>query len=281
MEEGEKRKIRAAFRHYVNPEIADLIASVPSRLRLGGERRPISVLFSDIRGFTSIAERLPPETLGEMLGQYLEAMTEVVFAHGGLLDKYIGDAVMAFWGSPVPADDHAARCCRAALDMMAALDGLNQRWADAGLPRLGIRIGISSGDAIVGNFGSSRRFSYTAVGDTVNLGSRLERLNEEFGTDVLISDDTHAAIGDEFVCREVGRTAVKGQNPGDHRLRAGRPALRYTRGCLGIPLTGRTQVTTRGTAPAAAASSDRRRSCGRRSPAPRPRQPRFLDASAA
>jgi len=210
-EEGEKRKIRSAFRQYVNPEIADLIASVPSHLRLGGERRPISVLFSDIRGFSTIAEGLPPETLGEMLGEYLEAMTDVVFAHGGLLDKYIGDAVMAFWGSPVPVDDHAARCCRAALDMMAALERLNRRWAEAGLPRLGVRIGISSGDAIVGNFGSSRRFSYTAVGDTVNLGSRLERLNEEYGTDVLISHDTHAEIGDEFVCREVGRTAVKGR----------------------------------------------------------------------
>ena len=211
VEEGEKRKIRAAFQHYVNPEVADLLARDPSRLRLGGERRPISVLFSDIRGFTGIAERLPPETLGEMLNQYLGAMTDVVFAHGGLLDKYIGDAVMAFWGSPVPAGDHAARCCKAALDMLEALERLNRQWDDAGLPRLGIRIGVGSGDAIVGNFGSSLRFSYPAVGDTVNLAARLERLNEEFGTDVLISADTRDAIGDEFVCREVGRTTVRGR----------------------------------------------------------------------
>jgi adenylate cyclase len=214
VEEAEKRRVRAAFRHYVNPEIADLLAREPARLRLGGERRLISVLFSDIRGFTGIAEHLPPETLGEMLSQYLEAMTDVVFAHGGLLDKYIGDAVMAFWGAPVPADDHAARCCRAALDMLTALEQLNRRWSEAGLPRLGIRIGISSGNAIVGNFGSSLRFSYTAVGDTVNLASRLERLNKEFGTVVLISDDTRAAIGDEFVCREVGHTTVRGRTRG-------------------------------------------------------------------
>src|SRR5262245_44369923 len=211
VEEGEKRKIRTAFRHYVNPEIADLITRDPSHLRLGGERRPISVLFSDIRSFTGLAEGLPPETLGEMLGQYLEAMTEVVFAHGGLLDKFIGDAVMAFWGAPVEAEDHPARCCRAALDMLTALEELNRRWTDAGLPRLGIRIGINSGNAIVGNFGSSQRFSYTAVGDTVNLASRLERLNEEYGTTVLIPEDTRAAIGDEFVCREVGRTTVRGR----------------------------------------------------------------------
>jgi class 3 adenylate cyclase len=146
-----------------------------------------------------------------MLGQYLEAMTEIVFAHGGLLDKFIGDAVMAFWGAPVEAEDHAARCCRAALDMLTALEDLNRRWAEASLPRLGIRIGINTGSAIVGNFGSSRRFSYTAVGDTVNLASRLERLNEEYGTTVLIPDDTRAAIGDEFVCREVGRTTVRGR----------------------------------------------------------------------
>ena len=214
VEEGEKRRVRAAFRHYVNPEIADLIAREPARLRLGGERRLISVLFSDIRGFTGIAEHLPPETLGEMLSQYLEAMTDVVFAHGGLLDKYIGDAVMAFWGSPAPADDHAARCCRAALDMLTALEKLNRRWSESGLPRLAIRIGISSGNAIVGNFGSSLRFSYTAVGDTVNLASRLERLNKDFGTTVLISDDTRAAIGDEFVCREVGHTTVRGRTRG-------------------------------------------------------------------
>ena len=128
VEEGEKRKIRDAFGHYVNTEIADLIASDPARLRLGGERRPITVLFSDIRGFTGLSERLPPDTLGELLNRYLGEMTDVVFARAGLLDKYIGDAVMAFWGAPMDAPDHAVRCCHAALDMQAGLERLNQGW---------------------------------------------------------------------------------------------------------------------------------------------------------
>jgi adenylate cyclase len=158
-----------------------------------------------------MAERLPPETLGELLNEYLEAMTDVVFTHGGLLDKYIGDAVMAFWGAPAGASDHAVRCCEAALDMRAALERLNQRWHEAGLPQIHIRIGINTGDAIVGNFGSSRRFSYTAVGDDVNLASRLETLNGTYGTGVLISAFTRRAIGDEFICREVDHTRVKGR----------------------------------------------------------------------
>jgi adenylate cyclase len=211
VEEGEKRKIRHAFQHYVSPEIAELIAREPARLQLGGERRRVTVLFSDIRGFTGMAERLPPEILGELLNQYLETMTDVVLAHGGLLDKYIGDAVMAFWGAPVDAPDHAVRCCEAALDMRAALERLNLRWQEEGLPQIQIRIGINTGDAVVGNFGSSRRFSYTAVGDGVNLASRLEQLNKSYGTGVLVSVWTRRAIGEEFICREIDHTRVKGR----------------------------------------------------------------------
>jgi adenylate cyclase len=195
----------------VSPEIAELIAREPGQLRLGGERRRVTVLFSDVRGFTGMAERLPPETLGEVLNQYLEVMTDVVLAHGGLLDKYIGDAVMAFWGAPVDAPDHAVRCCEAALDMRAALERLNVRWHEAGLPQIEIRIGINTGDAVVGNFGSSRRFSYTAVGDDVNLASRLEQLNEAYGTRMLVSAWTRRAIGGEFICREIDHTRVKGR----------------------------------------------------------------------
>ena len=211
VEEGEKRKVREAFRHYVNPEIAELIAREPARLRLGGERRAVTVLFSDINGFAGMAEHLPPETLGELLNEYLEAMTDVVFTHGGLLDKYIGDAVMAFWGAPADEPDHAVLCCHAALDMRAALARLNVRWHEAGLPQIHIRIGINSGEAIVGNFGSSRRFSYTAVGDDVNLASRLEQLNTRYGTGVLVTSWTRSAIGDDFLCREIDHTHVKGR----------------------------------------------------------------------
>jgi adenylate cyclase len=211
-EEREKgRFVREAFAHYLNPEVTDLLARDPSRLRLGGERRALTILFSDVRSFTSIAENLPPEALGELLNEYLGAMTDVVFRHYGLLDKYVGDAVMAFWGAPVDAPDHAARGCRAALDMLVALRTLHERWRAQGLPLLEMRIGINSGEAVVGNFGSAQRFSYTAMGDDVNLASRLEGLNKEYGTTMLVADATRQAVGDEFVCREIDRVRVKGR----------------------------------------------------------------------
>ena len=188
-----------------------MLAASPHRLRLGGERREITILFSDIRGFTSLSERLPPERLGELLNEYLGAMTDIVFRHQGLLDKYIGDAVMAFWGAPVPSPDDAARCCEAALDMVAALAILNARWRQAGPPLLEIGVGINTGEAVVGNFGSAARFSYTAVGDQVNLASRLEGVNKDYGTSVLVSESTRRAAGDEFVCREIDQVRVKGR----------------------------------------------------------------------
>jgi adenylate cyclase len=207
----EKRRIRHAFRHYLNPEVTELVASDPAHLRLGGERREITIFFSDIRGFTSISEHLAPEALAELLNEYLGAMTDIIFRHAGLLDKYIGDAVMAFWGAPVAVSDHAARCCRAALDMRAALATLRARWKDRGVPQFEIGIGIHTGDAVVGNFGSAQRFNYTAMGDSVNLASRLEGLNKTYGTHILVSESTHRAIGEEFVCREVDWVRVKGR----------------------------------------------------------------------
>lgn len=210
-EQREKRQIRSAFRHYLSPEVTDLVASDPSRLQLGGHRSPLTILFSDIRGFTTLSEQMAPETLGTFLIEYLSAMTDVVFRHKGLLDKYIGDAVMAFWGAPVAVPDHATRCCNAALDMLSTLEALNADWASRGLPRLEIGIGINTGEPIVGNFGSVDRFDYTAVGDDVNLASRLEGMNKAYGTRVLISESTHVAIGDAFVTREVARIRVRGR----------------------------------------------------------------------
>jgi adenylate cyclase len=210
-EEREKRKIRDAFRHYLNPEVTDLVARDPTQLRLGGERRSVTVFFSDIRDFTSVAEQLSPEALGKLLNEYLGAMTDVVFRHHGLLDKYIGDAIMAFWGAPISVSDHARRCCLAALDMRDALAKLQERWKSEDVPLLDMRIGINSGDAVVGNFGSMQRFSYTAMGDVVNVASRLEGTNKQYGTSILISEVTRQAIGDEFVCREIDRVHVKGR----------------------------------------------------------------------
>jgi adenylate cyclase len=138
-------------------------------------------------------------------------MTDIVFRHDGLLDKYVGDAVMAFWGAPVAVPDHARRCCAAALEMQATVAKLNEGWSERGLPTIAIRVGVSTGPAIVGNFGSERRFSYTAVGDTVNLASRLEALNKQYGTGVLISDVTHGAVAEAFECRPVGEVTVRGR----------------------------------------------------------------------
>ncbi len=211
VEEREKREIRQAFSRYLNPEVTELLARDPSQLRLGGERREITVFFSDIRDFTTISEALGPEALGKLLNEYLGAMTDVVFRHEGLLDKYVGDAIMAFWGAPVAAPDHARRCCQAALDMRATLASLHERWAADGVPLIEIRIGIHSGEAMVGNFGSAQRFSYTAMGDTVNVASRLEGVNKQYGTHVLISEGTRRAIGDGFLSREIDRVMVKGR----------------------------------------------------------------------
>jgi adenylate cyclase len=211
-EEREKRWIRNAFRHYLNPEVTEILARTPESLRLGGERREITILFVDVRDFTGISETLSPEVLGELLNNFLGAMTDVVFSHDGLLDKYIGDAVMAFWGAPVPAQNNAARCCRAALDMTAALGTLRERWQPLGRPLLQIGIGINTGEAAVGNFGSAQRFNYTAVGDDVNLASRLEGLNKQYATEVLITERTREAIGDEFITREIDQVLVKGRS---------------------------------------------------------------------
>ena len=210
-EEREKRRIRMAFQTYVGTEVTELLAADPSRLRLGGDRRPLTIFFSDIRGFTTVSEGLAPETLGELLNDYLGEMTTIVFRHRGVLDKYIGDALMAFWGAPLDAPDQAAQAARAALDMQTALPGLYDRWRARGWPTFEIGIGIDSGDAVVGNFGSAQRFSYTAMGDHVNLASRLEGLNKMYGTKVLVSAATRGALGDEFVCREIDRVRVKGK----------------------------------------------------------------------
>ena len=211
VEEREKRRIRHAFRHYVNPEVADMLAKHPERLRLGGERREISVLFSDIRGFTGISETVPPEKLGELLNEHMDAMTEVIFSHQVLLDKYVGDAVMALWGAPVHAPHHALACCRAALEMLARVQMLQAHWRERGLPLIEIGVGIATGEAVVGNFGSARRFNYTALGDTVNLASRLEALNKQHGTRILIAESTRQAIGGAFLCREIDVLPIRGR----------------------------------------------------------------------
>ena len=210
-EEREKRQIRDAFSHYLHPEVARMVSQNPKLLQLGGEKRELSVMFTDIRGFTSVSEGLAPEALVEFLNEYLSAMTDIVFTHNGLLDKYIGDAVMALWGAPLSDAEHARKACRTGLDMMAALHKLRASWDKRGLPPIDIGVGINTGDMVVGNMGSNRRFDYTVMGDNVNLASRLEGLNKMYGTHILLSESTLAQLGDEFVVREIDAVRVKGK----------------------------------------------------------------------
>ncbi len=189
----EKRRIRDAFQFYLNKSVVDEVLQAPEKLRLGGEKRVCSVLFSDIRDFTSISEQLAPEELVNLLNEYLTPMTNLVFEHAGTLDKYIGDAIMAFYGAPVHYGDHALRACQTALRMVDELDGLHGGWRERGLPELKIGIGVHTGSMAVGNMGSEIRFDYTVMGDNVNLGSRLEGLNKQYGTRIIVSEDTFLA----------------------------------------------------------------------------------------
>lgn len=211
----DKRRIRSVFERYVSKSIVEEVLSDPERVKLGGEKRVLTVLFSDIRGFTDLSERLDPQQVTRLLNQYFTPMTRLVIAHGGTLDKYMGDALMAFFGAPGTQPDHATRACRAALAMRAELVHLNAAWKRSGELRdgeeLGVGIGLATGEASVGNMGSEEIFDYTVIGDTVNLGSRIEGLNKQYGTSILISEATAAAVGKGFLLREVDRVRVKGK----------------------------------------------------------------------
>ena len=218
-EEKDKRKLRKAFQLYLNPEVMEEMLEQPQNLQLGGKEMDLTVMFSDIRGFTAISEKLAPTALVHLLNEYLSPMTEIVFRKRGTLDKYIGDALMAFFGAPVQTAQHAANACEAALEMMETLGRLRGSWRveDPGLPEIDVGIGINSGPMVVGNMGSSQRFNYTVMGDNVNLASRLEGLNKEYGTHILISEQTLAAarrgLDDEkaFTVRELDAVRVKGK----------------------------------------------------------------------
>jgi len=210
-EERERKRIRAAFQNYVAPDVVNIMLQHPEKLKLGGEKREMTVLFSDIRGFTTLSEQMEPETLVNLLHSYLNPMTEVVFRHNGTMDKYIGDAIMAIYGAPLPLPHHAQCACETALDMLATLTELWEEWRSQGLPELRIGIGINSGAMTVGNMGSQRLFDYTVIGDNVNLASRLEGLNKYYGTNILISAATQQLLPETFILREVDRVRVKGK----------------------------------------------------------------------
>ncbi|MFZ5762111.1 MAG: CHASE2 domain-containing protein [Thermodesulfobacteriota bacterium] len=207
----ERRFISKAFGHYVSPQVVEEISKNPERLSLKGEQKVLTVLFSDIRGFTTISEKMSPEELGRFMNDYLTAMSNIVMAMKGTVDKYIGDAIMAIWGAPLDDAEHAANCVRAAFGMMAKLNEMRPQWEERGLPVVDIGIGINSGLMSVGNFGSEQRFDYTVMGDNVNLASRLEGSNKTYGTNIIVSEYTRDALGDGFFCRFVDMVRVKGK----------------------------------------------------------------------
>lgn len=210
-EEREKRKVRGAFGMYVHPGLVEQMMKNPDLLRLGGEEVELTVMFSDVRGFTSISEKLTPTELVHLLNEYLTAMSDVIMANWGTVDKYEGDAIMAFWGRPYPQPDHASRACKSCLLMLDRLAELNRNWEREGKQTLNIGIGINTGPMVVGNMGSKKRFNYTVMGDAVNLGSRLEGQNKEYATHLIISQSTYEQVAEEFVCRELDLIRVKGK----------------------------------------------------------------------
>jgi len=205
----EKRHLRRAFELYLNPDVVASVVDDPAGLRLGGERRHLSILFADIVGFTSRAERSEPEPLVALLNTYMTVMTNVIFENGGVVDKLMGDGIMAFWGAPVHVQNPARDAVNCALQMLEQLKALAQR--DDRFKDVNIGIGICTGEAVVGNFGGEGRFDYSVIGDTVNLASRLEGLTRQFKVHLLVNRDTFDDAGPGFIAREIGMVRVKGK----------------------------------------------------------------------
>ena len=215
VEDREKRFIRSAFQHYLSPAIVDRLAEDPDQLKLGGEIRPVVVMFVDLANFTSLSEALAkqPETLGRLINDYFSMVSEAVEQSGGYVDKFIGDGVMTIWGAPVESHQSAEEAVAAAVRCLSETDTLNETvaaYAELTQP-LSLRIGLAAGDAIVGNMGSERRFNYTAIGDTVNLAARLEGANKLYETKILLSEDVARQLSDQFSLSQIDRVAVKGK----------------------------------------------------------------------
>jgi adenylate cyclase len=211
--EGKKRRfIKRTFSQYMDRQLVEYVLNNPDLIKPGGHRQRVTVFFADIAGFTSISERVAPEDLARMLHSILNAFTEVIIDNGGVIDKYIGDCVMAFWGAPVSREDDEARACNAAIQCINELQKINEDFRAEGLTEISVRIGIHSGDVIAGNLGSDRLFDYTVVGDTVNTASRLESVNKVFKTKIIISGETIQKTSGIFLTRELGLIEVKGKS---------------------------------------------------------------------
>ncbi len=212
MHEGRQRRfIKKSFRHYLSPHVIEQLIAQPDRLRLGGDRKEISIFFSDLQGFTTISEGMEPEDLTHLLNLYLSAMTEIILEEEGTVDKYEGDAIIAFWNAPLEIPDHAQRAVSSALRCQAKLTEMREELCRLCGHELHMRIGINTGQAVVGNLGSGKRFDYTMLGDAVNLAARLEGANKQFGSFTMISSATYEQIHDIYPCRELARLTVVGR----------------------------------------------------------------------
>jgi adenylate cyclase len=210
-EEKDKRQTRKTFAHYVAPSVVEIMLENPDMVKLGGEKKFCTVLFSDLVSFTSLAETMEPTKLVHLLNDYMTSMTEVIFKYKGTLDKYEGDAILAIFGAPVEIPESPELACYTALEMQKQLQVLVEYWKKINRPPLQMRIGINSGDMIVGNMGSITRFDYTVVGDSVNLASRLEGANKLYGTRIIIGEQTFAKVHEKFITRPLDLLRVKGK----------------------------------------------------------------------
>jgi adenylate cyclase len=212
VEGREKRQVKKLFSRYVPKDVYEQLMADPNRAALGGRRRTMTVLFSDVRGFTAMSEKATPEEVVGQLNEYFSRMVQVLFEHRGTLDKFVGDMVMGLFGAPLDDPDHAEHAVQTAIAMSRALDELNREWGAAGRPQLDIGIGISTGEMVAGNIGSEAIMSYTVIGDRVNLGARLESLNKEYGTRIIISDATREALKGRYDIHPLGEVVVKGKS---------------------------------------------------------------------
>jgi len=210
-ERKQKTMIKGMFSQYLNPSVVNELIAHPEKLRLGGEKKELTVFFSDIASFTNFSEKLDAVDLVGILNEYLSAMTDIILKNNGTLDKYVGDAVMAVWGAPMQLPNNAMNACRAALQMQEKVKEIAARWEHEGKPKLVVRMGVNTDFMVVGNVGGSSRFDYTVIGDAVNLGSRMEGANKTYGTRMMISERTQELVKDELFCRELDYLIVKGK----------------------------------------------------------------------
>jgi adenylate cyclase len=210
-ERKQRMLIKTMFSTYLDPVVVEELILNPEKLALGGERKELTVLFSDIEGFTTISEGMSPEQLVAVLNEYLSAMSEIIIRNHGTLDKYEGDSVMAFWGAPIPQEDHALRACMSALQMQDLLSTIRADWTHLQKPIIKVRMGINTGEMVVGNMGGAGKFNYTVIGDSVNLASRLEGANKLYRTGILASERTYNLVRHKIIGRELDLLTVSGR----------------------------------------------------------------------